>query len=196
LLSLINDMLDLAKIESGKFELNRERVICQGVIDNVMQTLGPSGQQKGLVLDVDMPAQAINVIADQRALTQILLNLVNNAIKFTEAGRVDVRLARRVVDGSEQVHISVCDTGIGIRAEDRGKLFQTFTQVDATLARPFEGTGLGLYLSQKLAHLMAGEISCDSEYGKGSCFTLVLHGAPLQCLRDQRADASIPLPGR
>jgi protein-histidine pros-kinase len=174
LLSLINDLLDLAKIESGKVELNLEPLICQSAIQEVTMALRPLAESKGLNFDVAMPTRDLVVRADRRALSQILINLANNAIKFTESGSVRLELSQRRDDGQLLTEISVVDTGIGIRPEDQTKLFQAFTQVDASHKRRYDGTGLGLHLSQKLAELLGGHIIFQSEDGKGSTFTLVL----------------------
>jgi PAS domain S-box-containing protein len=174
LLSLINDLLDLAKIESGKVEFNLETVVCQSVIDEIASTLRPLAENRGLEFAVDEPPTDIVVRTDRRALSQILINLVNNAIKFTEKGRVSVQLGARRDNGHAMVEIRVADTGAGIRAEDQVKLFQAFTQLDASSTRRYDGTGLGLHLSQKLASLIGARIVVDSQYGHGSTFTLQL----------------------
>ncbi|MBI2189560.1 MAG: hypothetical protein HYU37_20890 [Acidobacteria bacterium] len=114
------------------------------------------------------------VKTDRRALSQILLNLTNNAIKFTEAGTVRIDVRRGHANGRATTEISVIDTGVGIRPEDRGRLFQAFEQIDTGPGRRREGTGLGLHLSQKLATLIGGHITLESEVGKGSTFTVVL----------------------
>jgi signal transduction histidine kinase len=114
------------------------------------------------------------VQTDRRALSQIILNVANNAIKFTERGQVCLELAHRRNSGQRVTEIRVVDTGIGIRPEDQAKLFEAFSQVDVTAARRHEGTGLGLYLSQKLATLLRGSISFVSTYGEGSTFTIAL----------------------
>jgi signal transduction histidine kinase len=171
LLALINDLLDLAKIEAGKIELNLEPTVCQDVLEEAVASLRPLAESKGLELLVAAPAAKLVVQTDRRALSQIVLNLLNNASKFTERGSVCVALARREADGKAVIEISVQDTGVGIRPEDQARLFAAFTQVDAATRRQ-EGTGLGLHLSQKLAALLGGAISCRSEYGKGSTFTL------------------------
>jgi protein-histidine pros-kinase len=111
---------------------------------------------------------------DRRAFSQIVLNLANNAIKFTETGSVRIELDQRRVGGQTQTELRIVDTGVGIRPEDEDRLFQAFAQVDATTRRRHEGTGLGLYLSQKLAEMLGGHITFRSEYGQGSIFTLVL----------------------
>jgi PAS domain S-box-containing protein len=174
LLSLINDLLDLAKIESGKVEVHFEQVSCQGVMEDISDTLRPLAQTKGLVFEVGIPTIDIFVESDRRALSQIIINLTNNAIKFTDRGRVRLEVADHVRNGHASTEISVLDTGAGIRPEDKAKLFQAFEQLEATSARRHEGTGLGLHLSQKLATLLGGHITFESELGKGSKFTVVL----------------------
>ena len=176
LLSLINDLLDLAKIESGKVELTLEPVSCQSVLQEVTTSLRPLAEAKGLTFDVRVPPADLIVRTDRRALSQILINLVNNAIKFTEKGAVRIELMQHRPDGRALTKISVADTGIGIRREDQATLFQAFAQVNAHARSRQEGTGLGLHLSQKLATLLRGRITCQSEYGTGSTFTLVLAG--------------------
>jgi protein-histidine pros-kinase len=174
LLSLINDLLDLAKIESGKVELNLEPVKCVNVVDEVVTALRPAAEAKGLALDVLIEGADPTVRADRRALSQILLNLASNAIKFTERGSVALQVGMRQQDGRGLIDIRVSDTGAGIRDEDQQKLFQAFTQVESPLKQRQEGTGLGLHLSRKLAELLGAEITLRSEYGKGSTFTLTL----------------------
>ena len=174
LLALINDLLDLAKIDAGKLELRLEPTACRSIVEEAAASLCPLAERKGLQLLVATPHDDMVLQTDRRALNQIVLNLLNNAIKFTERGRVEVRLARGIADGKPVVDISVEDTGVGIRDEDQPKLFEAFTQVDASARRGQEGTGLGLHLSQKLAGLLGGSISVRSEYGKGSTFTLRL----------------------
>ena len=170
LLSLINDLLDLAKIESGKVELRFQPVVCQSVVVEVVSSLRAMAESKGLELRQTMPASDLVIDADRRALSQVLLNLVNNAIKYTERGAVLVEL----IDGTDAVTFAVSDTGIGIRHEDLGKLFEAFEQVDRSTTRRFEGAGLGLHLSRRLASLLQGDISVESEFGKGSRFALRL----------------------
>ena len=174
LLSLINDRLDLDKIESGKVELNFESVNCQSVLQEVANALRPLAESKGLAFETKMPTQACIVQTDRRALNQIIINLTNNAIKFTEGGQVCLELGQRLDDGRVLTEISVIDTGVGIRTEDQTKLFEAFSQVDVAAARRHEGTGLGLYLSQKLAMLLRGYITFTSEYSRGSTFTITL----------------------
>jgi len=174
LLSLINDLLDLAKIESGKVELHLEPIVFQKVMQEVASTLRPLAEAKGLTLEVEAPEEEVTVATDQRALSQIVINLANNAIKFTEHGTVRLILRQSGENGHTQYELSVVDTGVGIKDADQRQLFEAFSQVSADNARRREGTGLGLHLSQKLAGLLGGRITLDSEFEKGSTFTLVL----------------------
>jgi len=174
LLALINDLLDLAKIESGKVQLRLEPTEYCSVLEEVAGSLRPLAESKGLQLRLSLPRTETIVRTDRRALSQIILNMVNNAIKFTEHGSVNLVLLSRQMDGREMVELSVQDTGVGIRTEDQTKLFAAFTQVDAGASRTREGTGLGLYLSHKLADLLGGTVRVQSEFGKGSTFTLLL----------------------
>ncbi len=174
LLSLINDLLDMAKIEAGKVTLSLAPVQCQSLLAETVESLRPLAAQKGLALTVEMPAEPIVISSDRRALTQIVINLVNNAIKFTEHGTVKVALAQRVAGGAVVTEFSVADSGAGIRAEDQGKLFEAFSQLDSTSTRHVEGAGLGLYLCRNLANLMGGSLVFSSQFGAGSTFTLRL----------------------
>ena len=174
LLSLINDLLDLAKIESGKVEIRPEPVELFGVIQEVISTLKPIAEQKGLEFTTQVPKDSVIVQTDRRALSQILLNLTNNAIKFTEKGKVRLDLRQRQSDGKLLTEISVVDTGIGIREADQQKLFEAFSQVGKVSSRLSEGTGLGLHLSKKQAELITGDISFKRVHGQGSTFTLTL----------------------
>jgi PAS domain S-box-containing protein len=174
LLSLINDLLDLAKIESGKVELNRQPVVCQAVVQEVATALRPAAESKGLSLEINAPAADLVVQTDPRALHQILLNLANNAIKFTERGFVRLELCRRMEGSQSVTEMSAADSGPGIRPEDQAKLFRAFAQVGPRPRTQREGTGLGLHLSQKLAELLGGRLTVQSQFGQGSRFTLVL----------------------
>jgi PAS domain S-box-containing protein len=177
LLSLINDLLDLAKIESGKVEVNLQAIRCQDLIAEVAAALVPLAAAKGLRFAAGPVPEGLQVRADRRALSQILINLCNNAIKFTAEGGVAIACERSGPAGQGQVAIQVSDTGPGILPEDQAKLFQAFTQLDASTTRRHEGTGLGLYLSRKLADLIGGQISFKTEPGTGSVFILTLSEA-------------------
>jgi protein-histidine pros-kinase len=175
LLSLINDLLDVAKIDSGKVELHMAPVDCQDVLEEVSATLRPMAAQKGLTLETDLPPERVVATSDRRSLNQIVINLAGNAIKFTERGLIRFTLRRwQKAGGGSWVENTVADTGRGIKAEDREKLFQAFSQVDVESTRPRDGTGLGLHLSQRLATLLGGRISFESDLGRGSAFTLRL----------------------
>jgi signal transduction histidine kinase len=171
LLSLINEVLDLSKIEAGKLELNPEPVNLARLIDEVIGTAGQLAEKNHnrLVVEAQENLGALN--ADSMRLKQILLNLLSNACKFTKEGEVALRL-RKVVDGRDWVELAVADTGIGLTAEQQAKLFQEFTQADSLTARRYGGTGLGLALSRKLARMMGGDVTVTSEPGKGSVFTV------------------------
>lgn len=171
-MSLINDLLDLAKIESGKVELNLETLNCQSIIEEVSTTLRTLAESKHLRFEVSTPDGDFVIKTDRRSLTQILINLANNAIKFTDKGSVRIELRGRRNNGNSFAEISVVDTGIGIRQEDQARLFQAFMQVDGSSTRAYEGTGLGLHVSQKLAGMIGGRVSFESDYGKGSRFTI------------------------
>lgn len=173
LLSLINDLLDLAKIESGKVQLKIEPIPCQAVLEEVITTLRPQAEVKGLRLELRSPDDGVVVLADRRALKQILINLTNNAIKFTEHGAVWLEL-KHLGENGGGAEISVTDTGAGIRREDQAKLFKAFARVENDSSRRLEGTGLGLHLCQRFAELLDAKITLDSEPGKGSRFALVI----------------------
>jgi len=169
-LSLINDLLDLAKIESGKVEINLEPVACRGVIEEVAQTLRPLAESKQLKFEVAIPEDEVILRTDRRALSQIVINLTNNAIKFTGQGKVQLEL--RQANGTTE--IAVTDTGVGIKTEDHDKVFEAFVRIGNRDAPRQEGTGLGLHLSQKLAALLGGRIRVESEGGNGSQFVLTI----------------------
>jgi signal transduction histidine kinase len=174
LLSLINDILDVAKIEAGKVTLSVEPIQCQNLIAEVADTLRPLAQQKGLALEVELAPQPVMLETDRRALTQILINLANNAIKFTEKGTVRITLSQRADADGMVTEFAVADSGAGIREEDQAKLFQAFSQLDSTSTRHAEGAGLGLYLCQNLANLIGGSLFFSSDFGHGSTFTLAM----------------------
>jgi signal transduction histidine kinase len=177
LLSLINEVLDLSKIEAGKLELNPEPVDLPRLIDEVVGTAGQLAEknQNRLVVEAQESVGALK--ADPMRLKQILLNLLSNACKFTKDGEVALRV-RKVADGRDWVELAVADSGIGMTAEQQAKLFQDFTQADSLTSRRYGGTGLGLALSRKLARMMGGDVTVTSEPGKGSVFTVRLPGGP------------------
>jgi signal transduction histidine kinase len=177
LLGLINQVLDLAKIEAGKLELNPESVNLTPLIDEVVGTARQLAEQSKNRLLGEVAEDLGTMTVDPMRLRQILLNLLSNACKFTKEGEVRLR-ARRVANGREWVEVAVADTGIGMTPEQQAKLFQEFSQADKTTAQRFGGTGLGLAISRKLARMMGGDITVASEPGKGSVFTVRLPGGP------------------
>lgn len=174
LLALINDLLNLAKIEAGKVELALEPVDFTAVVQEIANSLAPAAQAKGLEMRLEIPEHRCEFLADPRGLRQILINLANNAIKFTESGTVTIKLADGLAGDKKSIALAVADTGPGIRPEELATLFEPFVQGQESRRRGIEGTGLGLHLSRKLAELMGGELLCESHFGTGSTFTLVL----------------------
>lgn len=176
LLSLINDLLDVAKIEAGKFEPIIEEIDCRPVVAEIVSVLRPQAESRGLDFFVDLPEGEFRLATDRRALSQIVINLVQNAIKFTEHGYVRVSLARveGELNADSVLEFRVDDSGAGIPAADVERLFAPFSRISPRGRRSVEGTGLGLYLSQKLAGCLGGHIAVRSACGEGSTFTLVL----------------------
>jgi len=175
LLGLINQVLDLSKIEAGKLELNPQTVQLASLIKDVIGTAGQLAEQNKNRLVVDAQDNLGALTVDPMRLRQILLNLLSNACKFTKAGEVKLA-ARKVSNGSSFVEFAVSDTGIGMTAEQQAKLFEEFSQADASTAQNFGGTGLGLAITRKLARMMGGDVTVASEMGKGSVFTVRLPG--------------------
>jgi two-component system NtrC family sensor kinase len=173
LLGLINQVLDLSKIEAGKLELNPQTVQLAPMINEVIGTAGQLAEQNKNRLVVDVQENLGALTVDPMRLRQILLNLLSNAIKFTKEGEVTLR-ARRVANGRDWIELAVADTGIGMTAEQQAKLFEEFTQADSSTARRYGGTGLGLAITRKLARMMGGDVTVASEPGKGSVFTVRL----------------------
>ncbi|HVI66923.1 MAG TPA: GAF domain-containing protein [Bradyrhizobium sp.] len=173
LLGLINQVLDLSKIEAGKLELNPQTVQLAPLINEVIGTAGQLAEQNKNRLAVDTQENLGALTVDPMRLRQILLNLLSNACKFTKAGEVKL-VARKVSNGSNFVEFVVSDTGIGMMPEQQAKLFEEFSQADAATAQKFGGTGLGLSITRKLARMMGGDVKVTSEAGKGSVFTVRL----------------------
>ncbi|HET7203437.1 MAG TPA: PAS domain S-box protein [Steroidobacteraceae bacterium] len=171
LLALINDLLDLTRIESGETHVDRVPVVCAEVAREACTQVRPQAEAKGLELALDLPEEAIVVESDRRSLAQVLMNLLANAVKYTDSGRVRLRLLR----ANESVRFEVQDTGIGIRPEDHERLFKAFSRLERGNDKR-TGTGLGLYLSARLAALLGGRIEFESEVAAGSTFTLILPG--------------------
>ncbi|MGD0784785.1 MAG: PAS domain-containing sensor histidine kinase [Sedimentisphaerales bacterium] len=169
LLALINDVIDVSKVEAGKIALAVEEFELEKVINEAKDSVANNINDKKLELAIDLPA-GLKIKSDRRRVKQIIINLLSNAVKFTEHGKITVEAARK----KDKIKVKVTDTGVGIRAEDRDKLFKQFSRIIIP-GRPLqEGTGLGLYLSQKVAGMLGGEITAQSEIGRGSVFILEL----------------------
>lgn len=184
LLALINDVLDISKIEAGQLDVRAASFdLCES-IERVTASVRPMAKAKGLALEVLVPERPLNMFSDQRRVEQILLNLLNNAIKFTERGAVTLVARRGGMDDNDSfaapgdqagfVHVQVRDTGIGIRPEDLQTLFLPFRQIDTGLSRQYEGTGLGLAICRRLAEMLGGAVQVESCWGQGSVFKMSL----------------------
>jgi len=174
LLSLINDLLELAKLDAERPALHPETFDCCQVLSDLAATLQPQAQKKGLRFALELPLQPHPIRADRRALNQIVINLMANAIKFTEQGEVALCMSATQLDGRPQLEISMRDTGSGINEFDQSRLFQPFAQLGAVGHPKGEGSGLGLHLSRRLAEAMGGHLDLRSAPGSGSTFTLTL----------------------
>lgn len=170
LLALINDVLDISKIEAGQLQLVSEEINLPQIIEKALQSVRPLAESKGIELKHKISPDINSAKGDNRRVEQILLNLLSNAIKFTEKGFVETVAE---ADG-DNIIIRVLDTGIGIKKEDMKTIFENFRQIDSGLSRKYEGTGLGLSISKRLAELMGGKIWVESVWGKGSTFSFSL----------------------
>lgn len=173
LLSLITDLLDLARLTANKVDVRHESLDCRTVAAEVAASLRPQAENKKIALLLIQPDEAVWLRSDRRALSQILINLTGNAIKFTDHGEVRIRVHEGVLEGRRSVSIAVEDTGIGIAPEDQARLFEPFSRVE-TGDREIAGTGLGLHLSRRLAEALNGRITLESKVAAGSTFTLIL----------------------
>jgi CheY-like chemotaxis protein len=183
LLQLINDILDLSKVEAGKMDLHVEPVTLAALVDDLRATFTPVTTEKGLRLRVDIaPDVPDRLLTDRHRLAQILRNLLSNAVKFTEQGRVELTIKMMAPppgrSGGDHVLFSVTDTGIGIAEENLDRIFGAFQQGDGTTSRRYGGTGLGLSICREVATLLGGEIRASSVYGSGSTFSLHLPTTP------------------
>jgi signal transduction histidine kinase/CheY-like chemotaxis protein len=174
LLALINDILDLSKIEAGKMELHIESFAIAPLIEDVVTTVGPLASRNGNRIVLEVPADIGRMSADALRVRQALLNLASNASKFTENGLVTITGARRHEDGREWVALAVADTGIGMTPDQTARLFEDFTQADSSTTRKYGGTGLGLAISRRFCRMMGGDITVESTLGAGSRFTMRL----------------------
>jgi ABC-type amino acid transport substrate-binding protein/nitrogen-specific signal transduction histidine kinase len=170
LLNLINDVLDISKIEAGELEVSRATFSMRDVVNQVAESLLPLAEQKGLSLSVNIAPELDLLVSDERRVRQVLINLLNNAIKFTEKGAVTITC----LTSDSRVEVAITDSGIGIKDEDIGKLFKSFQQLDTGISRRYEGTGLGLSVCKRILDMLGGDIRVKSQYRKGSTFTFTL----------------------
>ncbi len=172
LLALINDILDLSKIEAGKMQFVAEHFTVASVVNDVLATAQPLAEKNGNTLQAEVADNAGSMHSDLTRVRQCLLNLISNACKFTNKGTVKLAVRRLRQGGHDLMQFAVSDTGIGMTAEQLGRLFQPFVQADASTTRKYGGTGLGLAISRKFCQIMGGDILVSSEMGKGSTFTM------------------------
>ncbi|MBM1169454.1 response regulator [Microvirga arabica] len=195
LLALINEILDLAKIEAGKLELHPEEVDLQLLLRDAAMTAEPLAKRNGNSIRVEIAPDIGRMQTDPVRLRQVLLNLLSNACKFTQGGTVTLRASRITDREGDRIAISVHDTGIGMTAEQRDRLFQEFSQADNTTTRKFGGTGLGLAISRRLCRLMGGDITVESTVGVGSTFSVSLPAGGVAGRPRRRPSAGNPLAG-
>ena len=170
LLRLINEILDLSKVEAGRIELHLEDIDVAGLIDTLATTAQPLADKNGNRLTLHYPDNIGAIRADLTRLRQVILNLLSNACKFTEGGEVRLTIERRMAGGEDRIRFAVADTGIGMTPEQQARLFQEFSQADSSTTRKYGGTGLGLAISRRLCRMMGGDIEVTSEPGVGSTF--------------------------
>ena len=190
LLEIISDILDLSKIEAGKMDLHFEELDLGSLLEGVLETAAPLAEKNANKLEFDCEKEVGTLYTDQTKIRQILLNLLSNACKFTQNGRVHLRVWRERERGGEELVCTVADSGIGMTEQEVERLFQPFTQADASTTRKYGGTGLGLAISKRFCQLMGGDISVESAPGVGSVFTMRL---PVHHRRDSsvaRADGA------
>jgi signal transduction histidine kinase/CheY-like chemotaxis protein len=195
LLGLINQVLDLSKIEAGKLELNLESVSIPALVEEVIGTARPLAEQNKNRLSVECPGDLPPIEADAMRVRQILLNLLSNACKFTKDGSIILRVRQVAHQGQDCIAFAVADSGIGMTPEQLGRLFEEFSQGDATTARQYGGTGLGLAITRRLCQMMGGDVSVTSEVGKGTTFTVRLPvAAAVVVARDQTSETGTDVP--
>lgn len=190
LLSLINDILDLSKIEAGKMELSLHDFDIAEMVGDVAATIRPLAQKNGNTVQVICPPEAGTFFTDHTRVRQVLLNLLSNAAKFTENGTISLCVTRENTEGLEKLRLEISDSGIGMTPEQVDKLFQDFTQADSSTTRKYGGTGLGLAISRRFCRMMGGDITVTSHPGKGSSFSVILPAAPRASQTIQVSDAA------
>ncbi len=177
LLELINDVLDLSKIEAGELKLSYEEFSLFSLVDDIVNSNAPLIQKKGLQFDFSIDKKINTIYCDKRRLKQIIFNLLSNSIKFTHEGKISLKCEKE----DKFIKFTIEDTGIGIKMEDQNLLFKPFSQINQGLNRNYEGTGLGLSICKNLINMMGGEISVESEFGKGSKFSFTI---PIESNKD------------
>lgn len=177
LLSLINDVLDLSKIEAGKMELHPETFDIRALVDDVRTTVAPMVERNGNRLEIDCPADLGAMRSDPVKVRQVLLNLLSNASKFTQRGVITLAGERADLDGQPTIVFRVRDTGVGMTPEQMERIFEAFAQADATVSRKYGGTGLGLTITRRFCQMLGGDVKAQSELGKGSTFTVWMRAA-------------------
>jgi signal transduction histidine kinase len=189
---LINDILDLSKVEASQLELERTRFSLNDLLGKVSEMVAGRAHEKGiaLVCDIapDVPRDLVR--GTRQRLRQVLLNLLGNAVKFTESGEVALRVTSAADSASGVLRFAISDTGIGIAAEKLGAVFERFTQADSSTTRKYGGSGLGLTISKRLVELMGGRISVESGVGKGSVFSFTV---PLEVWAGAMGQAIVPI---
>jgi signal transduction histidine kinase/CheY-like chemotaxis protein len=172
--AMVNDLLDMAKIESGTLTIEKGETDLNGLLDDAVRLWTDKAREKGLDLVIDRSAAPGRILEDGPRLRQVVFNLLSNAIKFTEAGSVRLTVGVEPAETGERLLLRVTDTGIGIPSDKLDAIFESFQQVDGGVTRRFEGTGLGLSISRRLAEAMGGTLGVESQLGEGSTFTLIL----------------------
>ncbi|MBK7896680.1 MAG: response regulator [Anaerolineaceae bacterium] len=197
LLAIINDILDFSKIDSGMLELEEQTFILRECVEEAIDLVAAEATAKGLYINTFIePDVPIFIQSDMTRLRQILLNLLNNGVKFTPQGEINLWVGSQKNDAGHLLHFMVRDTGMGIPANKLGRLFEAFRQVDSSTTREFGGTGLGLAISKRLAHLLGGDIWVESDSGQGSIFQFTIQSGPLPTELTQTDTAVSPLNGR
>jgi len=195
LVTIVNDVLDYSKIEAGRLEIERRPMDLRAIVREVVDLFGASALEKGIRLASEVAPDVPAALAgDATRVRQVLLNLVGNAVKFTERGRIEIAVRLDAApSGDARVEIAISDTGIGIAEESVARLFQSFSQGDSSTARRFGGTGLGLAISQRLARAMGGDVKAESVVGKGSTFRFHFLARPVELPSATRAGTGTPV---
>jgi len=194
LLAIINDILDLSKIEAGKMELFPEKCTLSQLLEETINTIQPLADKNGNQLQIHQSATRDDFIVDEDRFRQVLINLFSNACKFTENGTITLDVLDKVINGVEHYVFQVADTGIGMNPEQLNRLFQSFEQATVSTSKKYGGTGLGLVISRQLCNMMGGDIRVESEYGVGSTFTIEVPRDTSSGVRDSASSRSKEIP--